>query len=155
LRQGGLASDSRDVARRVDARVRLVAAEPGLLTAAIKELAATPDDASRLSDLLGRMVQLAVAMIGSVQYASVTAERNGALTTVAMTNELALEADEAQYDEATGPCLDALDSGVPLSVADIATTMQWPKFREAALRIGFRRRCPFHCSPEAVTLLLH
>jgi hypothetical protein len=89
-----------------------------MFTGAITDLATTPDDASRVDDLLARIVQLAVTMIGPAQYASVTAERDGAPTTVAMTNELALEVDEAQYNEAAGPCLDALDSGVPLSVGD-------------------------------------
>jgi hypothetical protein len=110
--------------------------ERGPLCEAISALAGTPDDASGVEPLLQRIVRLAAALIIPVDYASVTAMRQGAPTTVAMSNLLALEVDEAQYDDEAGPCLEALTVGLPVRVDDIATTMQWPGFRDIASGIG-------------------
>jgi hypothetical protein len=56
--------------------------------------------------------------------------------TVAASSAIAEAVDQAQYDEAAGPCLDALDSGRPASVPEMSTTMKWPGFRTAALNLG-------------------
>jgi hypothetical protein len=111
---------------------------PTALHESIVELAETPDDASQVQALLQRIVKLVAAHVRPVAYTSVTAEREGAPTTVAMSNELALEVDQAQYDDCNGPCLDALNTGIPISVPDAATTLQWPGFRDAAASIGLQ-----------------
>jgi GAF domain-containing protein len=101
-------------------------------------LAATPDDASDIDARLVTITQLAADMITPVSYASITAVRAGAFTTVAASSDLALAVDEAQYAENTGPCLNALQDGTPVAVNDIAATMRWPNFRDTAFRIGLR-----------------
>jgi hypothetical protein len=106
------------------------------LKEAISALAGTPDDASGIDPLLKQIVQLAAVLIIPVDYASVTAVRRGAPTTVAMNNALALEVDQAQYDNGGGPCLEALTSGIPVRVDAIATTIEWPGFRDVATGIG-------------------
>ena len=90
-----------------------------------------------LDHSLQRIVQLTVALVEPVDYASVTAHRKGALTTVAMSNDLALAVDEAQYADDNGPCLDALASGTPFR-SDIATTINWPRFRDDAAALGLQ-----------------
>jgi hypothetical protein len=104
---------------------------------AIVALAASPDDVSGIDGMLVQVASLAVSLIDPVDYASITAQRDGAPTTVALSNQIALSIDEAQYDEQAGPCLDALDAGIPINTV-IATTMVWPSFREAALELGVR-----------------
>jgi hypothetical protein len=104
---------------------------------AITALAGTPDDTSGIDQALTVIASLAAARVGPVDYASITARRSGAPTTVALSNQVALAVDEAQYADDAGPCLDALDAGIPVA-ADIATTMTWPGFRYAATELGLQ-----------------
>jgi hypothetical protein len=113
-------------------------AAPGLLARALVELAGTPDDSSDVDARLATIVRAAAGMLPGVSYASVTAVRNGADTTVATSSELALAVDEAQYADGSGPCLQSLHDGRPIGVDDIATTMRWPRFRETAFSLGLR-----------------
>jgi len=82
------------------------------------------------------IAQLSADLITPVAYASVTAYREGAVTTVATSSEIAVAVDRAQYDERSGPCLTALDTATPVAVPDVATTMRWPGFRDTAHRLG-------------------
>jgi len=58
--------------------------------------------------------------------------------TVATTDELTRTLDELQYAEGEGPCLEALDSGVPVFVTDMATETRWAPYPEHALEVGAR-----------------
>lgn len=106
------------------------------LREALVELAGTPDESSAVQGLLIRIAQLVVDRVAAVSYASVTVHGPGGYTTVAATSELARAVDEAQYTDNSGPCLEALDGGRPKEVPDIAATMVWPSFRDAATRLG-------------------
>lgn len=74
--------------------------------------------------------------MAAVSYASVTARHEGAYTTVAASNDIAVAVDQAQYADQAGPCLEALETSKPLAVPDIAATMRWPGFRDTACRLG-------------------
>jgi GAF domain-containing protein len=50
--------------------------------------------------------------------------------------ERAEQVDEIQYAEGHGPCLQALRTGVPIEVDDLAGEQRWPGFRDRALRAG-------------------
>ena len=39
---------------------------------------------------------------------------------------MAVAVDQAQYAQHAGPCIDAIETAVPLAVPQIATTMRWP-----------------------------
>jgi hypothetical protein len=106
------------------------------LTECLTALAGTPDDASWIACQLVTIAQLSADLIASVAYASVTAYRNDAVTTVATSSEIALAVDQAQYAEQAGPCLDALDTASPIAVPDVAATMRWPGFRDSAYLLG-------------------
>ena len=110
----------------------------GPLVDSLVTLAGMPDDASDLDAQLVTIAKLAADLVAPVSYASVTAMRENAYTTVAATSDLALAVDEAQYAEQSGPCLDALDANEPVAVPDISATMSWPGFRDAAFRLGLR-----------------
>ena len=110
----------------------------GPLATRIVTLAGTPDDSGDVDTHLTAIAQLAADTIAAVSYASVTAVRDGATTTVAASSELATAVDQAQYAEDNGPCLDALRGGEPVAVDDISATMTWPGFREAADRMGLK-----------------
>jgi hypothetical protein len=106
------------------------------LTACLTALAGTPDDASWITCQLVTIAQLSADLITPVAYASITAYRDDAVTTVATSSEIALAVDQAQYADQAGPCLDALDTASPISVPDVAATMRWPGFRDSAYRLG-------------------
>jgi len=99
-------------------------------------LAGTPDDDSRIAADLIVVAQLAASRIDAVTYASVTSRYEGAYATVAASDDVAVAVDEAQYADDAGPCLEALDAGYPAAVPDVAATMTWPRFRQAAAGFG-------------------
>jgi hypothetical protein len=111
---------------------------PSRLAETLSALAGTPDDASHIDELLITIAQLAADVVEPVSYASVTANRAGAPTTVATSSQLALEVDLAQYADGAGPCLDALSDGKPVDVPNVAAVMAWPGFRDTAWRLGLR-----------------
>jgi hypothetical protein len=110
----------------------------GPLLESLATLAGTPDDASGIDAQLVTIAALAADMVEPVSYASVTAVRGDAYTTVATSSQVALAVDEAQYADRTGTCLDALETATPVSVPAIETTMAWPGFRQAAFGLGLR-----------------
>jgi hypothetical protein len=101
-------------------------------------LAGTPDDESSVPALLRSITQLAADLLPPVSYASMTIRRKDAYTTVAMSSEISLAVDEAQYADESGPCLDALRTGIPIAAPKIAAAIPWPRFRETAYRLGLR-----------------
>lgn len=110
----------------------------GPLAESLVTLAGMPDDASDLDTQLVKIARLIADTVTPVSYASVTALREGAYTTVAATSQLAIDVDKAQYADKVGPCLEALEDGRPIAVPDISATMKWPGFRDAAYQIGLR-----------------
>jgi hypothetical protein len=111
---------------------------PGQLADALSTLAGTPDDASDIDELLVTIARLAADLVEPVSYASITANRAGAPTTVAASSQLAYDVDLAQYADQAGPCLDALSDGKPVDVSNVAAVMAWPGFRDTAWRLGLR-----------------
>jgi hypothetical protein len=110
----------------------------GGLADVLIELAGTADDDSTVGAQLVTIAQLAADQLEAVAFASVTRQDENGYSTVAVTSELAMAVDEAQYADNAGPCLDALDGGHPTSVARIDATMIWPRFRDAAYKLGLR-----------------
>jgi ANTAR domain/GAF domain len=113
-------------------------APPSPLTECLIALAGTPDDSSWVACQLTTIAQFSADLIDPVDYASVTAHRDDAVTTVAASSHIAAAVDQAQYADQVGPCLDALDTGAPIPVPDVAATMKWPGFRDRAFRLGIR-----------------
>jgi hypothetical protein len=110
--------------------------DPNPLTTCLIALAGTPDDASWIDSQLITIAQLSADLIAPFAYASVTAYRDDAVTTVATSSEIAFAVDQAQYDDQEGPCLEALDTASPVAVPDVAAVMKWPGFRDSAHRLG-------------------
>jgi hypothetical protein len=108
------------------------------LTESIIALSGTPDDEPHVDAKLIAIARLSADLVLPIAYASVTAYRKGAYTTVAASSEIAVAVDEAQYADGKGPCLDALTDGSPVAVPSIAATMTWPGFRDTAYRLGLR-----------------
>src|SRR4051794_18943103 len=92
-------------------------------------LAGIPDDESGVTALLRSIAQFSADLLPPVDYASVTMQEKGAYATVAMSSQVALAVDEAQYADQAGPCLDTLRLSEPTVVPRIDATVKWPNFR--------------------------
>ncbi|WP_250008302.1 GAF domain-containing protein [Actinoplanes sp. M2I2] len=111
----------------------------GPLAEAIIALAETPDNAPDIEERLATIAALAADRVAAADYASITTLSGPEYTTVAPTSDIALAVDEAQFADRAGPCLQALETGEPVGVPDIAaTTMDWPGFHEVAPALGLR-----------------
>lgn len=64
----------------------------------------------------------------------ITARDDGAVLTVASSDDLAELLDETQYRNGAGPCLDAFHSGQVVEVTDVASETRWPSYTAEARR---------------------
>jgi GAF domain-containing protein len=110
----------------------------GPLAEAIIALAENPGHAPDVEQHLAAIVALAANRVAAADYASVTTLHGREYTTVAASSDLALAVDEAQYADRAGPCLQALETGEPVGVPDIAATMDWPGFHQVAPTLGLQ-----------------
>ncbi len=85
----------------------------GGLVTALTMLAGMPDDTRHIDRYLVTIAALTADVVEPVGFASVTAVRDGAPTTVAASSHVAIDVDAAQYADGAGPCLDALFTDKP------------------------------------------
>jgi GAF domain-containing protein len=91
-----------------------------------------------LRDILGDIVSIAARGIPGAESTSITLIRGDVGYTAAHHGEMALAADELQYERGHGPCLDAGRGGVPLRVDDMRTEGRWPDYTPRVLETGVR-----------------
>ena len=92
----------------------------------------------RLDDVLGEVTEIAARSIPGADSTSITLVRGDRAFTAAHTGEMALAADELQYQEGAGPCLDAGRGGVVLRVDDMRTEQRWPSYTDRVVDTGIR-----------------
>ena len=83
-----------------------------------------------MSDFLDELVQLAAAGHGSC---GITVCLDDKSRTVASSDALAARADEIQYAQGEGPCLEAMRTGAVVDAPDLATDDRWGNYRSYAL----------------------
>jgi GAF domain-containing protein len=81
-----------------------------------------------LTEVLADVTRLAAQGIPGAEASSITLIRNDRPFTVAHFGEMALAADELQYEHDAGPCIDAGRAGVLLRVDDMRTEPRWPAY---------------------------
>jgi GAF domain-containing protein len=91
-----------------------------------------------LRDILGDIVAVAARGIPGAESTSITLVRDEVGYTAAHHGEMALAADELQYERGYGPCMDAGRGGVPLRVDDMRTEQRWPDYAARVLETGVR-----------------
>ena len=91
-----------------------------------------------LEDVLGEITAIATPGIPGAESTSITLVRGERAYTVAHDGEMALAADELQYQEDAGPCLDAGRGGVVLRVDDMRTETRWPGYVSRVGKTGVR-----------------
>ena len=91
-----------------------------------------------LEDVLTEIVTIASRGIPGAESTSITLVRGDKAFTAAHSGEMALAADELQYQEGGGPCMDAGRGNVVLRVDDMETEQRWPHYVARVLDTGVR-----------------
>nr|WP_196791253.1 GAF and ANTAR domain-containing protein [Motilibacter aurantiacus] len=89
-----------------------------------------------LADVLGRVTALARDAIPPAEDVSMTLVEGDRAYTAAHTGQLSLDADELQYENGYGPCMDAGRGGLTLLISDMTAEQRWPAYTPAAAERG-------------------
>lgn len=89
-----------------------------------------------LEAVLTRVAHVARAAIPGADEVSLTLIRDEKAFTVAYTGQLALDADELQYENGYGPCMDAGRFGQMLFIDDMAVETRWPRYTSRVIERG-------------------
>jgi transcriptional regulator with GAF, ATPase, and Fis domain len=101
------------------------------------DLADTLVDDFDVIDFLHVLVERCVELLDVDAAGLLLADQHGQLQLIASSNDQVrlLELFQLQNDQ--GPCLDAFNTGVQVSKADMTTAAPWPRFSAAATAAGF------------------
>jgi GAF domain-containing protein len=91
-----------------------------------------------LSEILDEIVTIAARGIPGAESTSITLLRGEEAFTAAHFGDMALAADELQYQRGYGPCMDAGRGNVVLRVDDMAQETRWPDYTPKVLGVGVR-----------------
>ncbi len=91
-----------------------------------------------LEDVLTEVVTIASRGIPGAESTSITLIRGEQPFTAAHHGDMALAADEMQYQHGYGPCMDAGRGGVTLRVDDMTTETRWPDYAAKVAAYGVR-----------------
>jgi GAF domain-containing protein len=89
-----------------------------------------------IADVLSEFAAIAQKWTPGSESSSITLVRGDEAWTAAYSGTLALEADELQYEEGYGPCMDAGRTGMPMVVSDMRTEDRWPTYTARVLERG-------------------
>ena len=91
-----------------------------------------------LADVLGEITKVARRAMPGSEAASITLIRGDRAFTAAYDGQMALDADELQYERGYGPCMDAARAGQLFLVEDMRTEQRWPDYAQHAAARGVR-----------------
>ena len=89
-----------------------------------------------LSDVLTEIIGIARRAMPNVDAASITLIRAEKPFTAAYDGQMALDADELQYERGYGPCMDAGRAGQMFLIDDMRTEQRWPDYAQHAAAHG-------------------
>jgi len=100
-----------------------------------------------LEPVLTEITEIAARGVSGAEAVSITMLRGEKPFTAAYSGEMALQADELQYAEDSGPCMDAGRGGVVLRIDDMPTETRWPRYvarvREEGVRSSLSVPLPY------------
>ena len=89
-----------------------------------------------LNEVLSEITRVARRAVPGVEAASITLIRGEKAFTAAYDGQMALDADELQYERGYGPCIDAGLAGQVLRIDDMAREERWPDYTRHAADHG-------------------
>ncbi|MET9444663.1 GAF and ANTAR domain-containing protein [Streptomyces sp. NPDC006610] len=93
---------------------------------------------SGLDTLLRDLTDRAVQAVPGAAACSITVRRADRLLTLAGSSGMPSGLDQRQYENGSGPCVEAADTGAEQYAADLATDGRWTGYRSYALSTGVR-----------------
>ncbi|MFJ4538340.1 GAF and ANTAR domain-containing protein [Streptomyces tibetensis] len=93
---------------------------------------------SGLDTLLRDLTDRAVQDVPGADACSITVRRAGRLLTLAGSDGMPSGLDLRQYENGSGPCVDAAETGEEQYAPDLTEESRWPAYREYALSVGVR-----------------
>jgi GAF domain-containing protein len=91
-----------------------------------------------LDEVLSEITRIARRAMPGTEAASITLIRGEEAFTAAYDGQMALDADELQYQRGYGPCMDAGRAGQVFVVEDMRTEQRWPDYAQHAVEQGVR-----------------
>jgi hypothetical protein len=91
-----------------------------------------------LDTLLRDLTDRAVQEVSGAAACSITVRRSDRLLTLAGSTGLPMGLDLRQYENGSGPCVDAAETGRTQYVPDVATETRWPAYTDYARAAGVR-----------------
>jgi GAF domain-containing protein len=104
----------------------------------MSELARTLEAESDPKKLMDRIVAAAIADIEGASHAALSLFTKNRVYTDAASDPLVDEVDQAQYEAAEGPCLDASRQARTVRANDLRDEPRWPTFAARAVELGIR-----------------
>ncbi|MDG9720619.1 GAF and ANTAR domain-containing protein [Streptomyces sp. DH24] len=93
---------------------------------------------SGLDTLLRDLTDRAVDAVPGAAACSITVRRGDRLLTLAGSDGMPNGLDQRQYENGSGPCVDAAETGVEQYSPDLAAETRWPTYTEYARSAGVR-----------------
>ena len=90
----------------------------------------------QLGDVLTEITAIARRAMPSIEAASITLIRGEKPFTAAYDGQMALDADELQYERGYGPCMDAGRAAQVFLVDDMRSDQRWPDYAQHAAAHG-------------------
>ncbi|WP_350278476.1 GAF and ANTAR domain-containing protein [Kribbella sp. HUAS MG21] len=94
--------------------------------------------APRLEELLAKLADVAAKVVEPPASCGITTRYDGQPRTIVSSDARASVADEYQYSLGEGPCLEALQQGVVVDVADYSSERRWPRYGDLAREAGVK-----------------
>lgn len=117
----------------------------------------TPDttalllETESLDHFLRALAESALDVAGEADGCGITLERQGRPVTVSSAGETATKLDEAQYGQDDGPCLQAMRTGLEVSVPDTLREKRWGGYPAYAAACGARSSLSLPIAPHSHT----
>lgn len=108
------------------------------LSEAFIELTDTLVDDYDVVDLLHRLADYCVALLGASAAGLMLADQRGGLRVVASSSEQSRLLELFQLQNDVGPCVECYRTGQPVAANDLTNANSWPRFGPEAVRLRFR-----------------
>ena len=102
----------------------------------LRDLARIPLTERPIGDVLCDIVLVAARGVPGAGAVSITLLRADVPFTAAYSGEMAVHANEMQYEQGYGPCMEAGRGGVVLRIDDMRTEQRWPDYAAQVLQHG-------------------
>lgn len=104
-----------------------------------------------LDQFLDALAHSAVALVEEADGCGITLQRQGRPVTVSSAGATATKLDEAQYGQDDGPCLQAMRTGLEVSVPDTLRESRWAGYPAYAAVCGARSSLSLPIAPHGDT----